>query len=368
MDTAYFGRDDYFVLENTGVREALFAFGTRETSVFRLSVENHDGWSGEWCTEEHNFCGRLRATGLKAGSFYTARGYTGDREIAALNFRTLAGLAGSPILRFAVIADPHLSLDRENRRGRMFQESSCLLQEIVELAQSEAVDALMLPGDLTDAGKPEEFRKVMEILSAFSGFLFTIPGDHDSGCKSHSLKDTPGGDWLSAVPYVKQLGNLRVLGLDTSPGILGKPQMELLEQTLADPGRLIILSHHNLIPNSHIRDKDAVVDDHQYVRDLLMESRTCWVAYCGHKNVPWMLRAGRGVQINVPQPVHYPAGFLSVAVYKDALIHQFVPIRSEILRDYSLRMLSCDGSPFFDPEYRYGSLEARSSILSWEEN
>jgi len=346
----------------------LFAFGTGEASIFRLSLENQDGWTAEWGTDEPNFCGRLKATGLEAGSFYTARGYAGDREIAALNFETLANLPGSSLLRFAVIADPHLSLDRENRRGRLFQESSCLLQEIVEWAHSEAIDALFFPGDLTDAGKPEELRKLSEILSAFSKLVFTIPGDHDRGSKRHSLKDGLDNDWLSAVPFIEQWGSIRVLGLDTSSGILGKVQRELLGQALAGPGRLIILSHHDLIPNPHIRDKDAVVADHEGLQELFSEAKACWVAYCGHKNVPWMLRAGRGAQINVPQPVHYPAGILSVAVFKEALVHEFVPIRSEILRDYSLRMLSRDGSPSFDPVYRYGSVEARSSILYWDED
>ncbi len=365
MAGAYFGRGDYFVVENVGARQALFAFGSHEAAVYRLRVEGRYGWSAEWSTKERNFCGRLEAVGLEADSPCTARAYAGDREIAALSFRTLAEVPGSPLLRFAVVADPHVSVDRENRRGRMFQESSCVLREVVDWARSQAMEALLIPGDLTDAGKPEEMGEASGILSAFPGGVFAIPGDHDRGGKRHP----PGGGspWPYNAPFLERWRNMQILGLDTSSGALGGAQRALLAQALESPERLIILSHHDLVLNPAIRDGDAAVEDHEQIRDLLFQAQKSWVAWCGHKNVPLLLRAGRGAQINAPQTTHYPAGFLSVSVFERALVQQFVPIRSEILRSYSLRMLGCDESPSFEPAYRCGSLEARCAILPWEE-
>lgn len=362
MASAYFGPADYFVLENAGARGALFAFGSAEAAVHRVVVLARDGRAAEWSTKERNFCGRLEAGGLEPDSAFTARAYAGKREIAALSFSTLPQVPGSPVLRFAVVADPHVSVDRENRRGRMFQESSCVLQEIVDWAGLQGMDALLVPGDLSDAGKPEEMRRAAGILSAFPGRVFVAPGDHDQGGKRGGASP-----WPYPVPFLERWADMQVLGLDTSSGVLGDAQHRLLDRALGGPGRLIILSHHDLVLNPDIRDADAVIEDHEKIRGVLTGARKTWVAYCGHKNVPSLLRVGLGVQINAPQPTQYPAGILSVSVFERALVQQFVPIRSEILRSYSLRMLGCDESPSFEPAYRYGTFAGRCSVLPWDE-
>jgi len=368
MESARFSKDTYFVLEDVGPREALFSFGFASATKVRLVVRAEDGSEAASETGERNLCGRLRVGGLAPEQVQTARCIPdrpmGDPDPLTIRFRTPAEHDGEAMAAFAVLADPHVSIDRENRRGRLFLESRHLLADALEDARG--CSAVLMPGDITDAGKSQEFTAARRILSRFGGRVLAVPGDHDSGCKSGGERPSQP-PVFPVLPFQQEWQGMRILGLDTSPGKLGPAQLDLLGQVLSQRGRLLILSHHDLLHNPAIVDDESSVTDHGEAARLLERSAAEWVMYAGHKNVPLTLRSARGIQVNVPQLCHYPAAFLRVTVYADRLSHRFVPIRSEILREYSLRMLRHDESPAMAPAYRYGCIEARSFEFTWSD-
>ena len=371
MATFSMSPDLYFVLENIGTSSALFSFSSKTASIFRVQLKSANGDRLEQATSETNFVGRLRVEDLVPGLEYTATGFAGEQQMFALDFRTLELPEGKPRARLAVVSDPHISLGRENRRGRLFRESAWLLRETLEGLSDEDYDAILIPGDVTDQGRAREVDEVARLLPLFQGEVFLVPGDHDTGEESEGA-----GSYAFAEKLYERGANfatfwkgLRVIGLDTSSGRLDKRQLALLGKVLSDEKAppTIMISHHNLLKSSLKSEKSSAIENHDESSDLLLSSKAPWVAYSGHINIPFRTQTARGWQINCPQIVHYPAGYLAVEVYDECLLQQFVPIQSEILRNYSLRMLAEDRSATFDPWYRYGSLSARSFVLRWED-
>jgi predicted phosphodiesterase len=359
--------DSYFVLENTGTTSALFTFGSKRASIFRVQVNSAYGDIYEASTGEYNFVGRLLVDNLEPGVQYQAIGYADSEELSSCSFCTLKLPQGEPYARFAVIGDPHISIDRENRRGRLFTESRWLFAETLEQLSNEGFEAVIIPGDVTDRGYAHETDEGQRLLSAFKGEVFLVPGDHDTG---REVVDPQNNLFINklckqGLPFSVGWKGLRIVGLDTASENLDKQQLAILKEALAGKEPVIIVSHYNLVQGTFISEKTARVANDQETTELLLASKTPWVIYSGHVNIPLTLETSKGWQINTPQILQYPCGFLTVEVYKDGLLHQFVPIKSESLRNYSMRMLGVERSPSFRPGYRYGSLSGRSFFLSW---
>ena len=120
----------------------------------------------------------------------------------------------------------------------------------------EPVDAVLLTGDLTEDGSPEDYRFLRKRLAAFCGGkpLFVTPGNHDS---KKNLRE----GWLSEPPsqeplhQVYDLGEYGVIAFDSSlqsssNGQLDEARLRWLKETLRqEAGRpLIFMTHHHLLP------------------------------------------------------------------------------------------------------------------------
>ena len=397
MEYTFINPNTYFITENVSPSSVLFSFAAPRASIFHIRTTSASGRISNASTKELNIVGRLEIGDLEEGLMHTAEctietPSTHSTEVPttlahsggdqhrppqecfsvgpySVTFKTLDRPTGRPMIHLAVVGDPHISVNRTNRRGRLFVESKLLLQDIAEKLESEQCDVLLIPGDLTDRGSSDELKEAMKSLSGFSGRKYVIPGDHDCGDKQSKK---PGSFRLSelapeGLPFFASLGPFGVLGLDTSSGRLERGQMQELARRLAEENFLLILSHYNLIENPEIIDEDACIENHKETQDLLGRSRARWIIYSGHKNIPVRLNLPRGCQVNASQPNQYPAGYMTIQVYEDTVVHQFVPIRSEALRNYSMRMLAEDKSPSFHPIYRYGKLYARSFSYSWKD-
>ncbi len=86
------------------------------------------------------------------------------------------------------------------------------------LASPDAIDMLVLTGDLTEHGDRESFERTAELLKACPFPVHAIPGNHDSreGLLA-AFPDTPSEDGF--IHYALERDGLRVLMLDTfEPG------------------------------------------------------------------------------------------------------------------------------------------------------
>lgn len=149
---------------------------------------------------------------------------------------------------------------------------------------------MLATGDLTDFGRPEEYRYLRELLAPLTMPVYCIPGNHDDrDAFKAAFADRiwlPKGEF---VQYVVEDHLLRLIALDTvvpmeSGGVLCKKRLDWLDARLAEaPDRpTLILMHHPpfLTGIEHmdkigLADADAfgcVVARHRQIRKIV----------CGH--------------------------------------------------------------------------------------
>jgi 3',5'-cyclic-AMP phosphodiesterase len=133
--------------------------------------------------------------------------------------------------------------------------------------------ALVITGDVTDDGQPQEWRAIELALAPLVGKLpiFIVPGNHDCGAQGITY-DRERAETaarycrkLSSAPVVDsptglkvwELAGHRVIGLDSQAGNaddwlpplargeIGTAQLAALEVELADPAPTILLLHHH---------------------------------------------------------------------------------------------------------------------------
>ncbi len=156
-------------------------------------------------------------------------------------------------------------------------------------------DVVLITGDLTDFGRPEEYALLRELIAPLDMPIFLIPGNHDT---REGIKQAfPDHEYLPMdsqfLHYVVDDFPLRLIGLDTT--IAGKPEgvmcterLNWLHQQLSDePDSPTILFMHHPPIETGIRHMDvqncgnadalgAVVEQHKQIVRIL----------CGHVHRP----------------------------------------------------------------------------------
>jgi Icc protein len=161
----------------------------------------------------------------------------------------------------AVFSDPHLSTDGEGT-WKAYHRTEARLRAAVADANDREVDGVVVTGDLTEDGRPEEFDRVADVLSALNTPVVSVPGNHDVP-KSFDDHDTPPVSGFAErfapaeFPFREQLGGVDVLGLNsasspggeldaTHDGAISDDQLAWLESTLPETDTALVVSHHNL--------------------------------------------------------------------------------------------------------------------------
>jgi len=193
-------------------------------------------------------------------------------------------------LTFAQLSDPHLSTlqgvrwrDLANkrvlgylswRRNRRAEHSS----EVLEALQRDLVetrpDHLVITGDLTHIGLPDEFRQARRWLETLGGphEVTVVPGNHDAYVHvpwkhgfSHWLPymasdGQEDADFACLFPSLRVRGPAAFIGLSSArpsgpffaTGSLGRKQLSKLARLLDETGRQglfrVVLLHHPPVP------------------------------------------------------------------------------------------------------------------------
>ncbi|GGF19118.1 3',5'-cyclic adenosine monophosphate phosphodiesterase CpdA [Aliidongia dinghuensis] len=152
----------------------------------------------------------------------------------------------------AQITDLHIK-PRGRLAYRTVDTAQCL-EKAVEalLAVPQAPDAVLVTGDLVDAGRPEEYGLLKEILSPIRLPLFLMPGNHDARgplravFADHRYLGSDG-----PIQYTVEEFPLRLIALDSlvdgqGGGQLGAAQLDWLDRRLAEqPERpTVVAAHH----------------------------------------------------------------------------------------------------------------------------
>lgn len=245
--------------------------------------------------------------------------------------------------RFAVLSDPHIALPHtiwdHPSRFHLVEISIPALEFILERLNQLDLDFLLIPGDLTQHGEPENHQWLAQRLAQLPYPVYVIPGNHDivqrdATAQTIGLADFPKyyekfGYSDPSRPYYscQVLPGLRLIGLNSNgfaadgqqlrSGYLDPEQLDWLQQALADScdELVFVMLHHNVLehlPNqkqSHLGQRYMLANADQLLP--LLEAARVPVLFTGHLHVQDVASAqlGRGhrlYEITTGSLVSYP--------------------------------------------------------------
>ncbi len=151
------------------------------------------------------------------------------------------------------LTDSHIKI--EGRLAYDLFDSKILFDRAIARVNNHApeIDAVIVTGDLTDIGLPEEYKRLRECLDKLEMPWFPVPGNHDQ--RDNFLKcfgDLPAlKNCDEFVQYTVEDYPIRLIGLDTvvnekSYGFLCEKRLEWLDKTLSEqPDRPTMLFMHH---------------------------------------------------------------------------------------------------------------------------
>jgi 3',5'-cyclic AMP phosphodiesterase CpdA len=186
----------------------------------------------------------------------------------------------------AQISDPHVTVGPEDAGSAEALEAA-----VAAVARFDPLpDAVLLSGDVTEHGSPEEYERVAELLEPLPIPLHAIPGNHDDVDRLRATVDGPGdpGEPLQCSVGV---GSLRLVACDTTVagedgGALGPERLGWLEAELrshrATP--TVLAMHHPPVQTGHpLLDAISLADaDRAALAELLAGSPQVKRIVCGH--------------------------------------------------------------------------------------
>jgi 3',5'-cyclic-AMP phosphodiesterase len=168
-----------------------------------------------------------------------------------------------------------------------------LERSILEINDYEPT-AVVVSGDLTDAGYRQEFEQAAEYVERFScKNLMVIPGNHDSRNVGYIHFERLFGERYSVIEFEEAI----MVGVDSSEpdlndGRVGREHYEFIRESFSGvDGKLkIFVIHHHLIPIPGTGRERNIIFDAGDVLELLEEVKVDLVL-SGHKHVPhsWRL-------------------------------------------------------------------------------
>ncbi len=213
----------------------------------------------------------------------------------------------------AQITDTHITPERRGPSGQ-FNPSACLAASIEHLnALAQRPDAVIITGDLTEEGQPDEYAVFRDVLSALTVPWYVIPGNHDE--RASFLSAFSDQAYLFGcedfVHYSIEHYPLRLIALDTTVpgephGLLCEARLGWLDETLLrEPSRPTLLFQHHPPFETGIGCMDAV-NLRNGAEELELLARHPQVKHiaCGHVHRPCETTVG-GIGLSIaPNAAH----------------------------------------------------------------
>lgn len=151
-------------------------------------------------------------------------------------------------------------------------------------------DVVLATGDLVDAGMPEEYARLGEILGALAMPFLLVPGNHD---RREALRaGFPDQPWPAPdEPFLHySVGDwpVRLVGLDTTApgregGVFCRDRAGWLDRTLAasDDPTVLFLHHPPFATGMHYHDRQRV-EGRDLLEEVLRRHRHVVWGLCGH--------------------------------------------------------------------------------------
>lgn len=258
--------------------------------------------------------------------------------------------------RFAVVSDLHIALPHtiwdHPTRFHLVEVSIPALEIVLEhLAQLE-LDFLLLPGDLTQHGEPDNHAWLQERLSQLPFPAYVIPGNHDVPSllpdeRSIGLANFPhyyrkfGYDDPEKLYYsCEVLPGVRLIGLNSNSfdqqgqvGCLDDTQLSWLHEVLAVADELVlVMVHHNVVehlPNQsrHELGRRYMLENAPKLLQLLREFGVQLV-FTGHLHVQDVAHSQGIYDITTGSLVSYPHPYRVLQFHQDQHGRSWLQIES----------------------------------------
>ena len=284
-------------------------------------------------------------------------------------------------VKFAVVADPHLSMPAEGvvDAFKMGLHSVELLDStIAALNRIPDLDFVLFCGDLTQDAEPWNLDMFVYLISKLKVPTYCVLGNHDLSPvpKPRKFPGPPpargvpratfvwalqGHGFKGSTPWwsVDPVPGLHIIGLDTNkPGDWGGtiPDAELkwLEQDIfANRDKLtIVISHHNFVPWSKDEESSEWKDYNKFVADNADVVRKIFEKYpnvsfvlTGHRHISTRYKKVNGVYYIVnPSTCTYPMRYVVYELTPEYLKYTTynVPCSKEV---WETAKKNCIGKP-----------------------
>ena len=218
--------------------------------------------------------------------------------------------------RFAVVSDPHVALphtiNNTVNRFHLVEASIPALEQIREHLLEEEVDFLLLPGDLTQDGEPDNHKWLGNWLAELPFPSYVIPGNHDVLVP---VADERSIGWAEFPNYYQSSGyensdrlyytcsvlpGVRLIALNSNQfdadgkqiGRVDEEQLLWLGAVLTDlePDELVLVTiHHNVIEHlpdqsKHPMGRRYMLENAPELLELLSEAGVQLI-FTGHLHV-----------------------------------------------------------------------------------
>ncbi|MBD0387136.1 MAG: metallophosphoesterase [Nostoc sp. C3-bin3] len=249
--------------------------------------------------------------------------------------------------RFAVVSDLHLALphtiwDHPNR-FHLVEVSISAFQSVLEHLTQLDLDFLLLPGDLTQHGEPENHAWLQQCLAQLPFPVYVVPGNHDvpvllADQQSIAFADFPyyytkfGYEDPQQLYYIRQLlPGVKLIGLNSNSfndqgeqvGCLDAKQLLWLEEVLAASGDelVLVMVHHNVV--EHLPNQSSHPLANRYMlsnsAELLQLLRRYGVklVFTGHLHVQDIAYSDGVYDITTGSLVSYPHPYRVLEFHRD---------------------------------------------------
>jgi len=181
--------------------------------------------------------------------------------------------------------------------GGARHEPALLDQVLVEIAEL-APDLVVVCGDLTDEGYPDQYEVVKAALARLDGLeVVAVPGNHDAKHVGYLHWEAMLGERETRRRLTIDGEAVTIVGVDSSKpdideGEVGREHYKLIQEALATPADLrVFVCHHHLLPIPGTgRERNQVADAGDVL--ALLGANGVDLVLGGHRHVPFAWRIG----------------------------------------------------------------------------
>jgi 3',5'-cyclic AMP phosphodiesterase CpdA len=262
--------------------------------------------------------------------------------------------------RFAVISDPHIALPQtiwhHPSRFHLVEISIPAIEQVLLHLEQCQLDFLLIPGDLTQHGEPENHAWLVNRLAQLPFPVYVVPGNHDiiersPTDRSIGFTDFPayyqkfGYTDPSQIYYSHEiLPGVRLIGLNSNSfdadgqqlptGYLDDEQLVWLTTTLATTQNelVLVMIHHNVI--EHLPHQSRHPMGRRYMLDnasvllRLLKAANVPLIFTGHLHVQ-DIASWQGIyEITTGSLVSYPHPYRILQFHENECGRRWLQIES----------------------------------------